>query len=434
MTSFNLIFKGEIQEGKDRHKLSLALAKFLNVPESKAHLLFSGNPISIKKGLTANQAEAMKAKLLSAGIITHLKQVPAAVSTKQINRPKSEPEPDFKPTTKLSSESTTASVAPAVTYDGLSARWQRIFAEFDFRQADKLGYFASAKSQPHLSRSKKEQIKGQNVINFNVLAFIFGPFYYITKGMWKKGLYLFLLTLGLNLMSLVLVSFFTDRDISKVLYIINSSIYGLTANYDYYRYYKLGETTWNWMPKWMASGVGTVSLVGASLVGVVLLAYSEMMAANNVSIVQDGYLTGYKQTTIGQAFDGWQACNKTSWREQQASNGAISVIYQCSINAEQVKSLGKRSLVFVTGQMDDSFLAQIDVAVLAVSFQINIDDTFEINGAQWALKYGEGKTYSPFVNPSYVLKDIYANRLKDAVADAFTLDNLVINHMPHKIN
>ncbi|WP_144218498.1 DUF2628 domain-containing protein [Shewanella algae] len=433
MTSFNLIFKGEIQEGKDRHKLSLALAKFLNVPESKAHLLFSGNPISIKKGLTATQAETMKAKLLSAGIITHLKQVPAPVNTAQINLPKSEPKPVVKPATKQSSEPTMAPVASAVTYDGLNARWQRIFAEFDFRQADKLGYFASAKSQPHLSRSKKEQIKGQNVINFNVLAFIFGPFYYITKGMWKKGLYLFLLTLGLNLLSLVLVSLFTDRDISKVMYIINSTIYGLTANYDYYRYYKLGETTWDWMPKWMASGVGTVSLVVGSLFGVVLLAYSEL-AADNVSIVQDGYMNGYKQTTIGQAFDGWQACSKTSWREQQASNGAISVIYQCSMNAEQVKNLGKQSLVFVTGQMDDTFLAQVDAAVLAVSFQINIDDTFEINGAQWALKYGEGKAYSPFVNPSYVLKDIYANRLKDSVADAFTLDNLVINHMPHKIN
>lgn len=433
MTSFNLIFKGEIQEGKDRHKLSLALAKFLNVPESKAHLLFSGNPISIKKGLTATQAEAMKAKLLSAGIITYLKQVPGAVNTVPVSLSKAEPKPEIKPTTKLPSEPTTASVTSTVSYDGLNARWQKIFAEFDFRQADKLGYFASAKSQPHLSRSKKEQIKGQNVINFNVLAFIFGPFYYITKGMWKKGLYLFLLTLGLNLLSLVLVGMFTDKDISKVMYIINSTIYGLTANYDYYRYYKLGETTWDWMPKWMASGVGTVSLVVGSLFGVVLLAYSEL-AADNVSIVQDGYMNGYKQTTIGQAFDGWQACSKTSWREQQAINGAISVIYQCSVNAEQVKNLGKQSLVFVTGQMDDTFLAQVDAAVLAVSFQINIDDTFEINGAQWALKYGEGKTYSPFVNPSYVLKDIYANRLKDSVADAFTLDNLVINHMPHKIN
>ncbi|QYK05842.1 DUF2628 domain-containing protein [Shewanella zhangzhouensis] len=290
------------------------------------------------------------------------------------------------------------------------------------------------KSQPHLSRSKKEQIKGQNVINFNVLAFIFGPFYYITKGMWKKGLYLFLLTLGLNLLSLVLVGMFTDRDISKVLYIINSSIYGLTANYDFYRYYKLGETTWDWMPKWMASSVGTVSLVAASLIGVVLLAYSEMAAADNVSLVQDGYLGGYKQTTIGKAFDGWQACTKTSWREQQASNGAISVIYQCSMNANQVKSIGKRSLTFVTGQMDDSFLVHINVALLAVSFQINLDDTFEINGAQWAFKYGEGKTYSPFVDPNYVLKDIYANRLKDSVEDAFTFDNLVMNHMPAKAN
>ncbi|WP_345847655.1 DUF2628 domain-containing protein [Shewanella algae] len=425
MTSFNLIFKGEILEGKDRHKLSLALAKFLNVPESKAHLLFSGNPISIKKGLTATQAEAMKSKLLSAGIITYLKQVPAGESSVPVKQPESKPK--NYPITKLSSETKTSSVKSKVTYEGLSSRWQKIFAEFDFRQADKLGYFASAKSQPHLSRSKKEQIKGQNIINFNVLAFIFGPFYYMTKGMWKKGLYLLLLTLALNLLTVVIVSLFTDRDISTMLYIINSTIYGLTANYDYYRYYKLGETTWSWMPKWMASGITTVSLVTTSFLGVLLLAYSEMAAADNVSIIQDGYLTGYKQTTIGQAFDNWQACTKTSWREQQANNGAISVIYQCSMDANQVKSLAKQSLVFVTGQIDDGFLAHIDVAILAVSFQINIDDTFEINGAQWAFKYGEGKKYTPFVNPDYVLKDIYTNRLNGSVSDAFTLDNLVIN-------
>ncbi|MBW3531299.1 hypothetical protein, partial [Shewanella sp. NKUCC06_TVS] len=168
MNSYNVIFKGEIAEGKDRHKLSQALAKFLKVPEEKAHLLFSGNPICIKKALSESEANALKAKLNGVGIITHIKPVATQATTAvPVATTPVTPQQVAKPS--IEAKPSTATKPTVKSNDDLSKGWQKVFAEFDLRQADKLGYFASAKSPAHTSRPKKEQIKGQNVVNMNAL-------------------------------------------------------------------------------------------------------------------------------------------------------------------------------------------------------------------------------------------------------------------------
>jgi hypothetical protein len=428
MNSYNVIFKGEIAEGKDRHKLSQALAKFLKVPEANAHLLFSGKPICIKKALPEDEAQAINAKLNAVGIITYIKPVATQTATAAplATAPVS-PKQEAKPS--IETKPATATKPTVKSYDDLSKGWQKVFAEFDIRQADKLGYFASAKSPAHTSRPKKDQIKGQNTVNMNALAFVFGSAYYIAKGMWKKGIYLFLMLMLLNLAIVTIASFITDKDLSKLPLIISSIVFTLTANYDYYRYYKLGETTWPWMPKWMTSRLGIISSAVVTLLIVLMIIGIRFGEPLNINYVKDNYLDDYKQTNIGQAFDKWAPCTSTSWVEQEASNGTTTVVYTCNMKLKQIKQVGQKASETVTGIVDENLISELTRASLTIQFLINLDDTFEVNAARWQLSYGKDKQYSPYITASNALNDIYSNSLNEAVGEIFTYRNVLTNQL-----
>ncbi|WP_350997934.1 DUF2628 domain-containing protein [Shewanella sp. TB7-MNA-CIBAN-0143] len=427
MNSFKLVFKGEITEGKDPHKLGQALAKFLKFPEEKAHVLFSGNPICIKNALSESEANALKAKLNAVGIITYIKPVATQAATAAPLATPVAPQQVAKSSTEA--KPATATKPTVKSYDDLSKGWQKVFAEFDLRQADKLGYFASAKSPAHTSRPKKEQIKGQNVVNMNALAFVFGSGYYFAKGMWKKGIYLFLMLMLLNLIILAVASLITDKNLSKLPFIINSLVFGLTANYDYYRYYKLGETTWPWMSKWMTGWLGIAGSTIIVILIVTAITYVRMADVLNVLAVKEGYLDDYKQTNIGQAFDKWTPCASTSWTEQESGNGITTVVYTCNMKLKHFKLVGQKAAEAVTGKVDEAFIPQITRASLTIQFLINLDDTFEVNTARWQLSLGEGKEYTPYITANNALDDIYSNSLSKAIGEIFTPENILINQV-----
>ncbi|MCE9685809.1 DUF2628 domain-containing protein [Shewanella sp. AS16] len=422
MNSYKVIFRGEITQGKDQHKLSQALAKFLKVPEAKAHLLFSGNPICIKKELSEVQAQTLKTKLFSIGIITyvHKSGVKFAASVKEVI-------PPLASTSKISAAT---KLNPMIkSYDNLSKRWKKVFAEFDLRQADKLGFFASARSPAHTSRSKKEQIKGQNIVGFNVLAFVFGSLYYMTKGMWKKAIYLFLFLMLVNVTILTISALITDRDLTKLPLIINSIVYALTANYDYYRYYKLGETVWPWMPKWLT---GWQSITAFAVVAITIgsiITYIRIAEPLNISLVKENYLAGYKQTTIGKAFGKWAPCATTSWAEQESNNGAFTVIYTCDMELNHFKNVSRKSSEVVTGKVDETFASAVTGASLTIHFTINLDDTFEVSTARWQLSLGKDKKYAPYITADIALSDIYSNKLNLAIGEIYTPKNILLNQV-----
>lgn len=73
MSTYKIIFRGKIAPEKDQNKIGKALARFLKLPESKAHLLFDGRAYAIKKNLEREKAELIQKKLKSAGIYTECK-------------------------------------------------------------------------------------------------------------------------------------------------------------------------------------------------------------------------------------------------------------------------------------------------------------------------------------------------------------------------
>jgi len=335
MNSYNVIFKGEIAEGKDRDKLSQALAKFLKVPEGKAHLLFSGNPICIKKALSEAEANALTAKLNGVGIITYIKPATTqASSTTPVAAPSVTPKQAAKPT--IEAKPSTATKPTVKSYDDLSKGWQKVFAEFDLRQADKLGYFASAKSPAHTSRPKMEQFKGNYLVGFNMLAFFFGPLYYMVKGMWKKGIYLMVFLSIFNIVCLGILSFITDKDLTPLMGIIDSVICASIAHYDYYRYYKLGETSWPWMPNWMVSTKGVSIAVVVLILGIGALFL--IGTSSDISRVKNSPLPYFNEYEIGKALDSYSACDNIQWEELENNRGLKFVQYTCNIYRPSAES------------------------------------------------------------------------------------------------
>ncbi len=79
-------------------------------------------------------------------------------------------------------------------------------------------------------------------ITFNPLAFFFGPIYFAVKGMWRKGLMLFGLTLVFNALLLALnVPSSFDMAIACGV----GALYATTANYAWYLHVRNDNRSWN---------------------------------------------------------------------------------------------------------------------------------------------------------------------------------------------
>ena len=81
--------------------------------------------------------------------------------------------------------------------------------------------------------------------NFNIWAAIFGPLYYIYKGLWKKGLILsslILIVIG------VAELLFPTASLNWVTIGLNVGVYGALANFDINRKEQFNEKMWKELP------------------------------------------------------------------------------------------------------------------------------------------------------------------------------------------
>ena len=79
-------------------------------------------------------------------------------------------------------------------------------------------------------------------VSFNILAFIFGPFYYAAKGMWRKALTL----LGISIIIIVAVEVacrFMEID-SSFSNVIGPAIFSSRATIDFYKKTVLNDNGW----------------------------------------------------------------------------------------------------------------------------------------------------------------------------------------------
>jgi Protein of unknown function (DUF2628) len=96
--------------------------------------------------------------------------------------------------------------------------------------------FPNLKSMPRKERRK--------AYSFNALAFLFGPIYYMAKGMWRKGLSLFFVcALVVVVLSLALELSGFGKLANSLGYGV-SAIFAMRANIDFYKKMVLHENGW----------------------------------------------------------------------------------------------------------------------------------------------------------------------------------------------
>lgn len=108
---------------------------------------------------------------------------------------------------------------------------------------------------------------------FNIWAMVFGVFYYIAKGMWKKGLILqgIFLLMGVGLLLLEQV---VGKTIPAVFYwSVPAAFFAICANRDYYALKVKGKSTWDALPQFVGLPL-IVSLFFGSCVLIFVAFYS----------------------------------------------------------------------------------------------------------------------------------------------------------------
>ena len=110
----------------------------------------------------------------------------------------------------------------------VSESWKR-----KFRLIDKAG-------GPDLPHFRDLPFGERFGLNFNILAFIFGPFYYLAKGLWRQAILYFILAVALVLLFEAMGLGKFSRGIGYGF----AAMYALRANISYYKRIVLGDTPW----------------------------------------------------------------------------------------------------------------------------------------------------------------------------------------------
>lgn len=77
-------------------------------------------------------------------------------------------------------------------------------------------------------------------VMFNVLAFLLGPLYYLTKGLWKKALVLF----AICVVVVVVADLVMGDRFGNAIGIATGALFAVRANIDFYKKKVLGDDGW----------------------------------------------------------------------------------------------------------------------------------------------------------------------------------------------
>ncbi|HEC8326773.1 TPA: DUF2628 domain-containing protein [Providencia rettgeri] len=121
-----------------------------------------------------------------------------------------------------------------------SEKWQKRFNFFDTHGAPDTPEFKAA--------LKAESFGGRLLISMNFFAFFFGIIYFFILGLWKKGLVLLGISIGLGLV-LNVIDFMIGGTIPNGAYtglsVGISALWAMIANYAYYIKETKGLDGWN---------------------------------------------------------------------------------------------------------------------------------------------------------------------------------------------
>ncbi|MGF6611857.1 hypothetical protein OKW45_006779 [Paraburkholderia sp. WSM4175] len=132
-----------------------------------------------------------------------------------------------------------ARTAPAQATDNLaepSDKWRRRFAAIEKAGGERVRWW-------RWPEAKQLTGKERRLITANLWAFVFGPFYYLYLGMWRKAITLSLAALVIGVI-LGMGGDALNVPIDNFLWIVSAVMFKQCANVDYYRKTVLGRKEW----------------------------------------------------------------------------------------------------------------------------------------------------------------------------------------------
>lgn len=121
-----------------------------------------------------------------------------------------------------------------------SPKWQKRFAFFD--------KYGSPSTPEFKAALKAESFGGRILINMNIFAFFFGIIYFLILGLWKKGLVLLGVSIGIGIIvgtiDMLLGDIFPNG-VYTGLSVGISALWAMIANYAYYLKETKGLDSWN---------------------------------------------------------------------------------------------------------------------------------------------------------------------------------------------
>lgn len=121
-----------------------------------------------------------------------------------------------------------------------SAKWQARFDFFDLHGAPSApGYKPALAQLPFKAKVK---------INFNLIAFFFGPIYLFVLGLWKKNITLILIMIAVYTVlgiAFAMLGIAYPKHLDFGLGVGFNALYGIATNYAYYLKERKGEQGWS---------------------------------------------------------------------------------------------------------------------------------------------------------------------------------------------
>lgn len=123
---------------------------------------------------------------------------------------------------------------------------------------------------------------------------------------------------------------------------------------------------------------------------------SDKSRDNNIEVVKNGVMEFNKSTTVGKAFDNYQHCTETEWREVNTPNGQNLVEFTCV--DKNVEPFVQKTIATLDNDIDlnQNFL-QLKSLTNIYQWQINKDGSFEISNIDSVWKWVDGKEFSVLV-------------------------------------
>jgi hypothetical protein len=112
------------------------------------------------------------------------------------------------------------------------------------RWKDKFRAIALAGGPSMPKRKQLPKDMRRQALGFNVLAFLFGPLYYLAKGMWKKAILYFVALVLLVFVVSFALAYFGHEGFARALGYGAAAFFAVKANSDYYKKMVLKDNGW----------------------------------------------------------------------------------------------------------------------------------------------------------------------------------------------